>query len=93
MDMTIIAEVIKILKSDDDLYARVKAMFDEECLDEDTVKELAAKAMENGIPLDSEDLADRLDSLINDGINGMNINAMGGFDALINMASGMLDNE
>ena len=92
MEMSTIVELVKILKEDNTLYSQIKAMIDTESIDETTINNLAAKAAEKNIPVDANELTDNLDTIINEGVNGISLKALGGLDGIIDLANNFINN-
>ncbi len=90
MDMMVAMGLVKVLKGNEDLYAKVDKVFANGEVDEDVGRELVAAAAESGIQLDLDTLLDELDDLLRNGLNGISVKDMGGLAGIMQMADNFM---
>ncbi len=90
MNMMVAMGLVKVLKGNADLYAKVEKVFASGEISEDVGRELVAAAADSGIQLDLETLLDELDDLLRNGLNGISVHDMGGLAGIMQMADNFM---
>lgn len=90
MDMMVAMGLVKVLKSNEELYKKVDRVFETGEINEKVGEELALEAKGMGIEINAEDLLDDLDELLRNGMNGISVKDMGGLAGIMSMAEGLM---